>query len=149
MSNPKLVYERLRGEDILQVASPCFQEGSVDFPPHGNSPVRSRLLSMLIKWAEKAHPDSVADLQSWNSQCTHGRNCEEEYQCEVLAAYILMPQEDFVRRLDDIRASWRPDSGWDPVLWLATIYVVEPWAVRFRLALMDDGYFDPYRDCDA
>lgn len=147
MTEAKLVYERLSIEDILEVGSPCFQEGNTFFPERRGYPrLDSRLLSMLTTWAEKAHRDSVAELRGLTSKCDHGRDCGQEYLCEVLAAYILMPQNDFVQRLDDIRTTWRAGCGWDPILWLAAIYIVEPWAVRFRIALMDEGFFDPYRD---
>ena len=129
IATAKQVYERLSFEDILNVASDCFQEGSVDFPSRPG---------------EHEHPPSR--LLTSTHRCEHHRgNCAEEYLCEVLAALILMPQNSFTARLEDVRLTWHEGCGWNPISWLAAIYDVEEWAVRFRIALLDEGYFCPDR----
>ena len=112
---PEIVFHRMSPSlDILEVASPCFQEGS--FTLSGNI---------------KEH-------------C--GFRCRTEFLCEVIAAHILMPELLF---LDDLKRlpAWiyqgNTFEGW--VTSMASRYEVEAWAVRFRICLLDDNYFSPYR----
>lgn len=117
MPTPKVVYERLTFEDILQVACPCFHEGS--FTLAGNI----------------------------SGSCTHGLRalgwCREEYLCEEIAALILMPEQVFRQDLSAIPSLLH--QGIEPIRFLSTRYQVEDWAVRFRICLLDEGYLDPYK----
>lgn len=119
-ATPKQVYERLSMADILEVCSSCFREGHFDAA--GEIPMH--------------HETSFMD--------THHK-CREEYRCEFLAAIILMPIQSFNCDLAFIRQAWCPGPIWNPIRWLAQRYAVESWAVRFRICLLDEGYFDPYR----
>ena len=120
MPTARQVRNRLALVDMLEVAAPCFQDGSFMLGGELKQPC--------------PHTGRVA-----------GRGCREEYYCEVIAAYILMPENSFNEDLAHLRDTWRPNAGWHPLWWLAQVYRTPLWSVRFRICLMDEEHFDPYR----
>jgi len=113
--NAEIVYHLLSIKDRKEVASLCFQAGEFD--------------------RDTGEVQCICDDRRWKTPRQFWGHtlfyCEEEYLCEVLAAYMLMPEHDWNERLPRTIKEHR--GRWVEVL--AAFYEVELWSVRFRYAL--------------
>lgn len=106
------VFAGLSLEDRSEVSSPCFQAAHFD----------SRGELSCIHPFRGVTPEQFRE-QPWlyfNRPSRIYPTCAEEYMCEVVAAFLLMPRGvDLVGKVDEVAAR----------------FDCEPWAVRFRRVL--------------